>query len=356
MYTTPQKISAVDAQAEALKIAFAPFTFQATHALLKLGILECVSNAGEQGMPPEAIAAHCDVSLYGVKVLLDMGLSAHLVWLDGDNYVLDKVGHFMVSDNMARVNLDFAQDVCYEGLFHLLDSIKTGKPKGLKVFGDWPTIYPALSELPEPAKQSWFDFDHYYSSKAFPEILATVFAQPIKRMVDIGGNTGKWAIACAEHNPDVQVTIVDLPEQVKVLETIMAEKGLTRRVNLHEANLLDPQAALPTDADAIWVSQFLDCFGEDEILSILQRIAASMTDNTRLYILELFYDRQKYEAAAFSINATSLYFTAMANGNSRMYHSKDLLKLIQKAGLYVDEDIDHIGAGHTLLCCKRKPV
>jgi hypothetical protein len=38
-----------------------------------------------------------------------------------------------------------------------------------------------------------------------------------------------------------------------------------------------------------------------------------------------------------------------------MYHSKDMLKLIQRAGLYVDEDIDHIGSGHTLLCCKKKP-
>ncbi len=79
-----------------------------------------------------------------------------------------------------------------------------------------------------------------------------------------------------------------------------------------------------------------------------------MDQNTRLYILEMFWDRQTYEAAAFTINCTSIYFTCMANGNSRMYHSKDLVKLIHKAGLYVDEDIDHIGAGHTLLGCKKK--
>ncbi|BCV44826.1 hypothetical protein TUM17379_18440 [Shewanella algae] len=44
----------------------------------------------------------------------------------------------------------------------------------------------------------------------------------------------------------------------------------------------------------------------------------------------------------------------MANGNSRMYHSKVLLKLLQQAGFYVDEDIDDIGLGHTLLRCKLK--
>ena len=30
------------------------------------------------------------------------------------------------------------------------------------------------------------------------------------------------------------------------------------------------------------------------------------------------------------------------------------LKLIHKAKLYIDEDIDNIGAGHTLLGCKKK--
>lgn len=77
-----------------------------------------------------------------------------------------------------------------------------------------------------------------------------------------------------------------------------------------------------------------------------------MHTDSRLYILELFWDRQQYDAVAFSINCTSLYFTCMANGNSRMYHSKDLLKLIHQAGLVVVEDHDHIGAGHTLLGCQ----
>jgi hypothetical protein len=33
---------------------------------------------------------------------------------------------------MTNVNMDFTNDVCYEGMFTLTDSIKQGKPTGLK--------------------------------------------------------------------------------------------------------------------------------------------------------------------------------------------------------------------------------
>ena len=157
-----------------------------------------------------------------------------------------------------------------------------------------------------------------------------------------------------QYDPKVHVTIIDLPQQIATVEKIIEEKGFANRVTGYPIDMLKPNAQLPKDADVIWASQFLDCFSEDEILSILQRIAAVMKPESRLYILELFFDRQSYEAAAFTINCTSIYFTCVANGNSRMYHSKDMIKLIHKAGLYVDEDIDHIDSGHTLLKKKKK--
>ena len=77
-----------------------------------------------------------------------------------------------------------------------------------------------------------------------------------------------------------------------------------------------------------------------------------MDSNTVLYIIELFWDRQQYEAARFSLNATSLYFTCIANGKSRMYHSDDMKALVQQAGLVVEQDTDGIGEGHTVFRCR----
>ncbi len=108
----------------------------------------------------------------------------------------------------------------------------------------------------------------------------------------------------------------------------------------------------PTGFDAIWMSQFLDCFSEEEVTSILSRAAASMAPESRLYIMETFWDRQRYETAAFCLAQTSLYFTAMANGNSKMYYSPDMERCVEAAGLKVETIHDNLGLGHSVMECR----
>ena len=73
-----------------------------------------------------------------------------------------------------------------------------------------------------------------------------------------------------------------------------------------------------------------------------------MTAGTRLFIMETYWDRQRFENAAFCLQQTSLYFTCMANGNSQMYHSQVLRDCIAQAGLVIIEEIDGVGISHTL--------
>jgi hypothetical protein len=80
----------------------------------------------------------------------------------------------------------------------------------------------------------------------------------------------------------------------------------------------------------------------------------AMDENAELLIMETFWDLQRFEASTYSLHATSLYFTCIANGNSRMYHSEDMIKLADMAGLEVTEIIENVGISHTILRCRKK--
>ncbi len=348
------KRTAFEAKTEAQKIAFGPVMFQAARALVKLGILELVDKSGASGISSRDIAARLNISVYGAEVLLDAGLSMGIVRMQDEKYILTKTGFFILNDSMTKVNMDFVHDVCYEPSFFLEDSVRTGKPEGLKVFGNWKTIYPGLQYLPEKAKKSWFGFDHYYSDVAFPEIIPLIAKDHPSTLMDVGGNTGKFALQCVTQIPGLEVTIVDLPDTLKAAEKIITEKGFGDKIHFFAADMLDDKNDLPHGFDAIWMSQFLDCFSEEQIHSILTRAVRSMDEHSSLFILELFWDRQKYEASSYSLNATSLYFTCLANGNSRMYHSTDMYRMIEAAGLIIEESTDHIGISHTLVKCRKK--
>lgn len=349
-----KSLTALEAQYEAQKIAFSPYTFQAVRTAWKEGLLACLAKNPE-GITVESVAEKVSMSLYGITVILESCLSVGVVACDSQSYTITSVGQMFLHDRMTQVNMNYAHDVNYLGLFCLDEAIRENRPAGLKVFGDWPTIYPALSTLPEPASTSWFDFDHFYSDNAFPKVLKQVFQHQPKKILDVGGNTGKFAIACAQHDDEVQITLVDLPEQLAIAKTKATEAGFSERIDGVALNVLQDDTHLPTSYDAICMSQFLDCFSEGQIVAILRKARSAMAEHARLFILETYWDNQRFETAAFCIVNTSLYFTAMANGNSRMYKLTDMLRLLQRAGLQVENTIENIGMGHTLLEVSRAP-
>ncbi|OYT15709.1 MAG: SAM-dependent methyltransferase [Bacteroidetes bacterium 4572_77] len=315
------KLSALDAKFEAQKISFGPISFQAVRALRELGILAMVEESRKEGILADAIVLKLKLSRYGVQVLLDAGISIGVVLQKDDKFFLTKTGYFILNDPLTRANMDFVQDVNYLGFYNLDESVKNGKPEGLKVFGDWKTVYESLSSLPPKVQESWFQFDHYYSDLVFPLVMPLIFADKPKHLLDIGGNTGKFSLKAAQYNKEVKITILDLPGQLEVAYKNIAAEGLSHRIDGHAINLLEPELAYPSGVDAIWMSQFLDCFSEEEITHLLSRA-----------------------------------YTALEKGgigNSRMYHSEDMIRLVKNAGFEIAEDIDGLGVSHTLLKCKK---
>ena len=353
---TQEQYSAREAQRLAEYIAWGAVIFQVSRLMVKWGILKELLDSMD-GLTLAELQQKTELSEYALKILLEASLSAGTVLIDKntDKYTISKTGWFLLNDPATRVNLDLNHDVNYRGMYYLDEALKEGKPAGLKTLGDWPTIYEGLSQLDPQVQKSWFGFDHFYSDHSFDKALEIVFGKHPKQLMDVGGNTGRFALRCVSYDRDVDVTIVDLPGQIGMMQKNIEGKEGAERIHNHSTNILDQRNQLPSgNWDAIWMSQFLDCFSEEEIFSILSRAAKVMNPNTTLYIMETFWDRQKYEPASLCLTMTSVYFTVMANGNSKMYHSDDLIKQVNRAGLKVVAIHDGIGQGHTILEVKRE--
>jgi ubiquinone/menaquinone biosynthesis C-methylase UbiE len=342
--------SAQDIYRQAHRIAFGPLTFQAVLVARDRGLLAAVEDAGSKGLGPDAAARALGIPLYAAKVLLEGCAAAGALDEEKGSFRLNPVGLLLLHDELVQVNMNFTQDVCYQGAFHLKESLERGKPAGLQVFGPWDTIYQGLLELPEAVRKSWLDFDHHYSDAAFPEALQAVFREPVASLLDIGGNTGKWALLCLGKDPGVKVCIVDHPKQLEAAQARAREAGLQERLSVQALDLLDHGQAFPQGFDVVWMSQLLDCFGESDIVGILKRGRAALAPGGRLMVLETCWDRQPNPVAQDAVMATSLYFTCMANGASRMLRSDELSRCFKVAGL---EPAGEAQFGfHTLFTCR----
>lgn len=334
----------VKALADAQRIAFAPFTFQAVASMLELGILSYLQ---DNPSSLERIIEHCNISKYTAETLLETAVCTGVISKNDNIYTNTAVADAFLNNEMTKVNFNFVKDVCYLGASELTQSFKEEEPKGLKKFiGGHQTIYNILQILPEKMKKSWFEFDHFYSDRCFEEALKIIFQKPTPQIFDIGGNTGKFERACLEFNPECKVNMIDLPENIEA-----AKKNLKNdRLNFYGIDVLDKSSKFPKISGAVFMSQFLDCFSEEQIITILSNIKNSMSDDTRIYILEPFTDKQIFDGATYSLVHISLYFTCIANGKSKMYSEKRMLELIEKAGLKLQEKYENVGVhDYTLL-------
>ena len=252
---TRERFTAREAQDRAEFIAWGPIVFQVSRLMIKFGILEMLRESDE-GMTREEICQATGLSDYAVKCMTEASLCIGTILVDTetDRFTLSKTGWFLLNDHATRVNVDFNHDVNYEGWFRLEESFKENRPVGLEHFGNWPTVYEGLSELPSQVQKSWFGFDHFYSDSSFPEALEIIFKKHNTRsLYDVGGNTGKWALQCVNYDKDVEVTILDLPQQIQMMEDNVNGKLQSRQAQGHHEEALvleDGPGGLPAGPDA----------------------------------------------------------------------------------------------------------
>lgn len=345
------------ARLDVFRLAMAPLFFQAARTARDCGLLEALYRHAAPGAETQALTEATGLSRYAVELLLEAltvsGLCQAVAQPPGaaERHAITKAGVFWLKDELSRVHADFVHHVCYQGAFKLDEALREGRPAGLPALVEGhPTVYEALGALPPEVRRAWDAFDHLASDSVFGECLCLLELRG-GHLVDIGCNTGRFAQALLDFDPAATMTLVDLPRQLAQARAAVAAHAA--RVSGVSIDLLDPTAALPPGADVYWMSQVLDCFGEDEVRSILTRVAAAMKPQGRAFILETYVDQQRSAGARAAIVGTSLYFTAIANGNSRMYTSTVMRRLVAEAGLAVEWERHDIGLAHSLMCCRR---
>lgn len=345
------KESIIDALTNAQKLVFAPLAFQAMGSLLDFGILELLD---EKPIEEKEIVETLNLDEYTVRTLLQIGELNNIIAKDNGIYRLTKTGKLFLYDDMTKANFKFVKDVCYLGASELTNSFKTQKPKGLhKFIGDYETIYPALTVLPKQIKESWYEFDHLYSDNCFDEVFKIISAK-YNSIFDIGGNTGKFEKVCLKYNQNFDITMLDLKVNIDNIK----DKDDLKGCKFHPINVLEESPRYPTIRNsAVFMSQFLDCFSKNDIYKILTALKNVIDNSSSIYILEPYTDEQKFFGAEYSLAHTSLYFTCMANGVSKMYTLKEMLEIIDASGLIIKNCIKNIGNfDYTLLECVKNEM
>ncbi len=165
-----------------------------------------------------------------------------------------------------------------------------------------------------------------------PQLVAQITLGTGRKMLDLGGGPGTWAIHFCRHNPDLRATIFDLPGSQKLAESAIADAAMTDRINFFAGDF--NQSDLPETYDLIWMSHILHGEGETNCRALLAKAAAALSADGMLIIHEFILDDQgpgPVYPALFALNML------LGTDEGAAYTEGELREMLAAAGLMHSE-------------------
>lgn len=141
-----------------------------------------------------------------------------------------------------------------------------------------------------------------------------------RRLLDVGGGSGVYAIACLRRHSQLRATIWDRAEVLRVAAEMAAAYGVAERLQCVAGDMFDD--AVPDEADVVLLSNVLHDWDVPDCRRLIGRLAAALPPGGRLLIHDVFLNDALdgplpialYSAALFSLTEGRAYSAAEYRG------------------------------------------
>ena len=276
--------------------------------------------AKNPGSSTSAVAGQCGLDPEKTRLLLDACVALGLVEKKADGYRnSDESARYLVPDSPADLSraLMYNRDV-FPAWGKLAELLKTGMPV------EKPEIH--LGDDPQRTK-AFARAMHARVLSIGRGVIPLLDLGGCSQILDIGGGTGAYASLIVSTNPNIQCTVLDLPQIVAAAPELHEGSPDSNRITFVADDY--HTASFPGDNDVILIFGVLHQEHPDAIETILTRAATALKPGGRIYIMDLMTDgsrtRPKF-SALFALNM------ALTTQHGWVFSSEDLEEWLSATG------------------------
>lgn len=190
----------------------------------------------------------------------------------------------------------------------------------------WPYVFGAQGAVDPQVTSTYSDLMAQSQGLVAQDTLRTISLRGICRLLDVGGGFGAFATAVAEADPEIGISLFDLPHVITEAQRRLDATGVSARVRLHAGSFRDDP--LPGGADAISLIRVLFDHSDDTVRLLLSKVFDALPDGGRLIVSEPMSGGARPEKAGDIYFA--FYTMAMRTGTVRS--SARIAELCRDAG------------------------
>jgi SAM-dependent methyltransferase len=243
--------------------------------------------------------------------------------------LLDKQGSTYVSTPFAKANLSKSSPGymghiimhhhhLVPGWARLHEAVQNGAPIKERVSHD----------VDEEVRESFLMGMFNLASLLAPKIASSVDLGSCRRLLDLGGGPGTYAIRFCLTNPELTAVIYDLPTTRTFAENTVARFGLAERIAFAAGDYHDDP--VPGGFDAAWLSHILHSDGPAACEALLHKAVDALNSGGVLMVQEFILDDLKDGPpfpALFSLNML------LGTDAGQSYSEGELMTMLKAAGL-----------------------
>lgn len=192
-------------------------------------------------------------------------------------------GPFDVSDYVSQANNT-------EAVREIIERLRTNKPAGAKpqeqgVAFIYREGMPSAMEKEEAARKFTLALAGRAKNVA-PVLARNVPLGEAKVLLDVGGGTGIYSIACLKRYPNLRAIVWDRPQVLKVAREFAEAAGVADRLRLEPGDMFADR--VPEGCDVILLSNILHDWDVPECRTLVSRLASALPKGGRLLIHDAF--------------------------------------------------------------------
>jgi predicted O-methyltransferase YrrM len=134
-------------------------------------------------------------------------------------------------------------------------------------------------------------------------VVAALDLAGVRRVLDLGGGSGAYAMAFARAQPELEVTVFDLPTVTPLTRRYVADSGVDHRIHTRDGDLhIDSYGE---GYDLAFVSAICHMNGPEENVAMLGKVKDALSPGGRVVIQDFILNAQKTGptfAALFALN------------------------------------------------------
>jgi predicted O-methyltransferase YrrM len=288
----------------------------ALHASVKLGVFSVL---GDEKLTGEDVARELNADGRAMTMLLNALTAMNLLSKIGGRYSNTAASRsFLVKDSPQYVGHMIMHHYHLMAAWSRLDeAVKTGKPVRTRASFD-----------DEKVRESFLMGMFNMAMNLAPQLAKEIDLSGRRRLLDLGGGPGTYAIHFCMRNADLKATLYDLSTTRPFAERVIAQFGMTDRIDFVAGNYL--QDAIGGAYDVVWLSHILHAEGPEECQTIVDKAVSALDPGGMILVHDFILNDAKEGPpfpALFSLNML------LGTERGRSYSEGEITAMLARAGV-----------------------